>query len=114
MVVLGKNTLVILLQLYRLYVVHSENHKHKKKSQKVKYMSRSRRPQKDLERSGYGWDVRNFDSGDVFMISNGKYDKQKRAKKGYDDDLAEVQERRTKKKERCVDIQMKCLLNFNF
>lgn len=91
----GKNTLVILLQLYRLYVVHSENHKHKKKSQKVKYIARSRRSQREP-----GWDVKSFDSGEVYMISNGRYDKQKRPRRGYDDDFTEVSERRTKKKER--------------
>lgn len=94
----GKNTLVILLQLYRLYVVHSENHKYKKKLQRAKYSSRTRRPPKDYDR-GYGWDMRSFDSGDVFMISTTKYDKQKR-RRDYDDDFTEISERRTKKKER--------------
>lgn len=63
----------------------------------MKYVSRSRRTPKD---PGYGWDVKSFDSGDVFMISNGKYDRPKRARRNYDDDFTEVSERRTKKKER--------------
>ncbi|XP_063702365.1 transmembrane protein 26 [Culicoides brevitarsis] len=79
-----KNTLVILLQLYRLYVVYSENHKHKRRSQKF---VRNRHPP-------YGWDVRSFDSGEVFMISNGKYERPRRIRR-MNDDFTEISERRS-------------------
>uniref|UniRef100_A0A336M1F4 CSON007663 protein n=1 Tax=Culicoides sonorensis TaxID=179676 RepID=A0A336M1F4_CULSO len=94
-----KNTLVILLQLYRLYVVHTENHKNKKKLQKSKYAPKNRKYQREFER-GYGWDVRSFDPGDIYMISNGKFDRPKRNRKYYDDDFTEVSEKRSKKNQR--------------
>lgn len=84
--------MVILLQLYRLYVVHSETHKNKKKiKQQEKYSSRSKRSQhKDVERLGY-------ECNDIYIISNGKYD-HKRTRRGRDDfsDLNEKKSSRRK------------------
>lgn len=71
-IVLGKNTLVILLQLYRLYVVHTENNKSKSKKKKLKYYQDRQRQ----SRGGRG--QRKYDSGDIYIISNEKSSKQKK------------------------------------
>lgn len=71
--ILGKNTLVILLQLYRLYVVQSESSKSKTKKKKLKY-------QQDRQRNSRGsrGHRRNDSSGDIYIISNEKSSKHKK------------------------------------
>lgn len=72
---LGKNTLVILLQLYRLYVVHAENkiateNKRKQEAQK------GRKKRKDLN------EMNHFN--DIYIISSGSnLDKKRKGKKKY-------------------------------
>lgn len=65
----GKNTLVILLQLYRLYVVHTENRKSKSKKKKMKY-------HEDRQRFSKGGRRRR--NSDVYIISNEKSSRQKK------------------------------------
>jgi hypothetical protein len=69
----GKNTLVILLQLYRLYVVQSESSKANLKKKKLKH-------QQDRARNSRGSRGRRRcdSSGDVYIISNEKSSKHKK------------------------------------
>lgn len=70
---LGKNTLVILLQLYRLYVVHTENNKTKSKKKKLKYQQECRQRQSKGSRGH-----RKNDSDDIYIISNERSSKHKK------------------------------------
>lgn len=70
---LGKNTLVILLQLYRLYVVQTENNKNKSKKRKLKYHQERQKQSK-----GGGKGRRRNDSEDIYIISNERSSKQKK------------------------------------
>lgn len=85
-----------MLQLYRLYVVHTENHKSKKLQRKQLYeknaAARARKPQRDVERC---------DNADIYIISSGKYDHGRRSKRNYDDH-DESFEKKTRRKERYV------------
>ncbi len=67
---IGKNTLVILLQLYRLYVVHTEN----RKANKKKMLAERDRSRKRNELS----EMNQFN--DIYIISSGKFDKKKHKK----------------------------------
>lgn len=58
--IVAKNTLVILLQLYRLYVVQSENKKHLSRRKLEIYHQKHSRRRHD---------------GDIYMISNEKFEK---------------------------------------
>lgn len=69
----GKNTLVILLQLYRLYVVHTENKKSKTKKKKLKYHQERQRHSR-----GNRGQSRKYGSGDIYTISNEKSGKHKK------------------------------------
>ncbi|KAJ6635567.1 Transmembrane protein [Pseudolycoriella hygida] len=62
-----KNTLVILLQLYRLYVVHTEN----RKANKKKMLAERDRSRKRNELN----EMNQFN--DIYIISSGKFDKKK-------------------------------------
>lgn len=64
----GKNTLVILLQLYRLYVVHSENKVNEKKKTLAALKANSRK-RNDLN------EMNQFN--DIYIISSGKLDKRR-------------------------------------
>lgn len=66
----GKNTLVILLQLYRLYVVQSENNKSKSKKKKLKYHQDQQRKQKGSRKK--------YETEDIYIISNEKSKRKKR------------------------------------
>lgn len=67
----GKNTLVILLQLYRLYVVHTENRKaNKKKALAERDRSRKRNELNEMNQFN-----------DIYIISSGKFDKKKKHKR---------------------------------
>lgn len=70
-----KNTLVILLQLYRLYVVHSENRKTKKK---IKMRSKGE------------------ELTEVYVISGSKKKKRHKRPKDNSDDDCEVQKKKSK------------------
>ncbi|CAO1397833.1 unnamed protein product [Diamesa hyperborea] len=65
-----KNTLVILLQLYRLYVVQSENNKSKSKKKKLKYHQDQQRKQKGSRKK--------YETEDIYIISNEKSKRKKR------------------------------------
>lgn len=65
---IGKNTLVILLQLYRLYVVHSENKANEKKKMLDTLKANSRK-RNDLN------EMNQFN--DIYIISSGKLDKRR-------------------------------------
>lgn len=65
---IGKNTLVILLQLYRLYVVHSENKANEKKKMLDSLKANSRK-RNDLN------EMNQFN--DIYIISSGKLDKRR-------------------------------------
>lgn len=93
-----KNTLVILLQLYRLYVVHTENHKHKKLQRRQQLHNAIK--ERDAKRSQRS-DVERCDNADIYIISSGKYDRGRRSKRAYDD-YDEAYERKTRRKERYV------------
>lgn len=71
----GKNTLVILLQLYRLYVVHAENKIATENKRKLE-AQKGRRKRKDLN------EMNHFN--DIYIISSGsKLDKKRKGKKKY-------------------------------
>ncbi|XP_059621195.1 transmembrane protein 26 [Phlebotomus argentipes] len=71
-----KNTLVILLQLYRLYVVHTENRKMK-----------SRRQERRMN--------------DIYIISSGKHDEGKRrSRRNVESDGSEIEEKHESEKRR--------------
>lgn len=71
-----KNTLVILLQLYRLNVVHSENRKTKRK---LKISSR-----------------RSDELTDVYVISGSKHKKRRKRAKDDSDDDCDIQKKKSK------------------
>lgn len=71
----GKNTLVILLQLYRLYVVQSENKKTKVHKRKLKHHQQQQQRQKQNSKGGKGH-RRHDSSDDIYIISNEKSNKQ--------------------------------------
>lgn len=64
---LGKNTLVIMLQLYRLYVVYSENQKSLSTKKKLKYQQGERR---QVTKGNKG--QKRHGSDDIYIISNEK------------------------------------------
>lgn len=68
----GKNTLVILLQLYRLYVVHAESKIANENKRKME-AQKGHKKRKDLN------EMNHFN--DIYIISSGKLDKKKKKKK---------------------------------
>lgn len=71
--ILGKNTLVILLQLYRLYVVRAEN----KKANELKLKNEAKNSRK--KRNNEMSEMNHFN--DIYIISNSKCDKKRRGKR---------------------------------
>lgn len=69
--IVGKNTLVILLQLYRLYVVHTENRKSKSKKKKSK-------AHQDRQKKAKGSKGHRRHDSDVYTISNERSSKHKK------------------------------------
>ncbi|KAG4076381.1 hypothetical protein HA402_005824 [Bradysia odoriphaga] len=81
-----KNTLVILLQLYRLYVVHTEN----RKANKKKMLAERDRSKKRNELN----EMNQFN--DIYIISSGKFDKKKH-KRNTIADISDNENRRRRK-----------------
>ena len=86
----GKNSLVILLQLYRLYVVNSEYWKTKRELKNSKQLKTRK------IRKKYDDDYDEYTNKEIYMISSGKYDKKKPIRRARDD--SPVDERRLKSK----------------
>lgn len=81
------------MQLYRLYVVHTENHKNKKLQRKQQlHAARTKKQYRDVDRS---------ENPDIYIISSGKYEHSRRPKRGYDD-YDEAFEKKTRRKDRYV------------